>query len=537
MISIAKFFEPSPTVERGAFIIAVVTAFGSALGIVKNTLLGAQFGAGAELDLYFAAFRIPDFLYNIFIFSTLSSSFLPIFSRLIIQGKEKLWGVLSSLILIFTVVLGICGLVVLVFSHEIVGILAPGFSSVNADRLSLFLRVLMIQPILLAVSNLIAMTLQGFKRFFISSCAPIFYNAGIIIGILVFSQWWGMMGVIFGVICGALFHLLIQLPSLWKLGFSFRPAIQGSLPHLKEMFLLMIPRSFALVANSFLSLWVVMVSSLLIPGSLSVFDLANSIQALPQTIFALSFITASFPFLSSAWAAGESQDGQGEKKDFIRLAEQTMHHIIMVMIPVAMVLAVFAPVVVRMMLGYGNFSVDDQSQTSLALVMFCIGIPFQALLMFLVRGFFAMKNTKIPLYSVLITSALMIPGIWLSGVRFGVWGIALVMSCGAILNTIYLFFIFKRILGGVAFPMVREGMKKGFVLGSFAAFPGGVVYYVIHAMLKGATSWIFIFELTVAALVSCVSVFVALYVIKVVDLRELFKKQGLNDLENGSEPH
>jgi putative peptidoglycan lipid II flippase len=534
MISFSKLFEPSPTVERGAVIISIVTALGSLLGLLKNSLLGARFGAGTELDLYFAAFRIPDFLYNIFVFSTLSSSFLPIFSDLINQGKERLWEVLSSLMTVFALGLGLAALAVAFFAPQIVEFLAPGFSSFDLERLSTLVRLLMIQPIILSVSNVVAMTLQGFKRFFISSCAPIFYNLGIILGIGLLAQWWGINGVAYGVIIGAFLHLLVQWPSLRRLGFRFQWALRESWPSLKEMFSLMVPRSLALLANNLLALWVVSVSSLLAAGSLAVFDFANTIQGLPQTILALSLITASFPFLSSLWSDSVVSNDEQKKKDFFDLSEKTLASIFSVMIPVTLVLMVFAPVVVRLLLGYGNFSSAAQTQTSLTLIMFSWGLPFQALLMFLIRAFFAMKNTRLPLYSVLVVSFLAVPLIWFGGVYWGAPGMALAMSFGAMINSLFLWLMFKKQSQGKRFSLITQNIRQGIILGIFAAVPGGIVYYVLNFFLQAATLWIFVFQLMVSGLVGSVSLLVALYALKIYSLKDFLP--SINSIGNHHGP-
>ena len=210
------------SIEKGALIIGFATIVGSILGILKNTVLAAKFGASRDLDIYFAAFRVPDFLYSLLVFSSLSSSFMPIFAKAIKNGKNDAWSLVSGIFSVFSAFFGIFAVLVLFFSDELAMLIAPGFSSMDSEKLSLMLKILMIQPIFLSVSNLFSVTLQWFKKFFVSSLAPVFYNLGIIVGVLWLSDFWGISGVAWGVVLGAFLHLLYNCRDfiLWAFIFA-----------------------------------------------------------------------------------------------------------------------------------------------------------------------------------------------------------------------------------------------------------------------------------------------------------------------------
>lgn len=140
--------------------------------------------------------------------------------------------------------------------------------------------------------------LQNFKRFFITSLAPIFYNIGIIIGILFLVPILGLKGLAWGVVLGALLHLLIQLPSLKNLGFKFKFLLDFSSQNLKQIFILMVPRMLGLISIQINFLIVTIIASGLVKGSLSIFNFANDLQSLPQNIFAISFAISVFPVLA-----------------------------------------------------------------------------------------------------------------------------------------------------------------------------------------------------------------------------------------------
>jgi putative peptidoglycan lipid II flippase len=190
------------------------------------------------------------------------------------------------------------------------------------------------------------------------------------------------------------------------------------------------------------------------------------------------------------------------------------------MIPLAIAMAVFAPAIVRVILGYGNFSLSAQANTSLALALFALGLPFQSLLMFLIRVFFAMKNTKAPLYSVVAVSVVMIPLIWILGLRFGAPGIAAAMSAGALINTVALWLAFKKEAAGQRFPLLVLGARQGLIIGIFACLPSGVVYHALDFWLKDSGWWAFVFQIMVTALVGFISMFIAFYVLKIASIRD-----------------
>ncbi len=459
------------SIEKSALIIALATIVGSILGILKNTVLASKFGASRDLDIYFAAFRVPDFLYSLLVFSSLSSSFMPIFAKVIKNGKNDAWSLVSGIFSVFSVFFGIFAVLVFFFSDELAMFIAPGFSSMDSEKLSLMLKILMIQPIFLSISNLFSVTLQGFKKFFISSLAPVFYNLGIIIGVLWLSDLWGINGVAWGVVLGALLHLLVQLPGLFSLGFHFRfdKTVFG---FLREIGLLMVPRSLTILMNNIVLFWVTSISSLLVAGSLGIFNLADSLQSLPLTIGVMSLVTASFPFISQKWADFKEDQSLEKKNDFIRTFDRVLSEIVLLIIPVACVLAVFSREAVGILFGHGNFIPQDQILTGLTLTVFAVFLPFQALTMFLIRAFFATANTKDPLLARMVSALVFqLPLIWFMSQLIGVPGIALGMGFGFVIDSLVLLFVFKKRIGISVLPLSRNSFFTGLRWGSLIALP------------------------------------------------------------------
>lgn len=494
----------------GALVIGGSTIIGTILGLLKNTLLAAKFGASRELDIYFAAFRVPDFLYNLLVFSTLSSSFMPVFARAIKKGKAEVWEMVSGVGTVFSLFFGIFAFLVFFFSRQTATLIAPGFSSIDLERLAGLLRILMLQPLFLASSNLFAATLQGFKKFFVSSLAPVFYNLGIIIGVVWLSRFWGINGVGWGVVLGALLHLVIQLPSLKKLGFVFGLS-RRAWGYLKEMFFLMVPRTLTLLANNLVLLWLTSVSSLLASGSLAIYNLADSLQSFPLTILVLSLTTAAFPFLAESWADYQETQEEQAKEEFIKLLDSTLQKISFLIIPVALVLAVFSQEIVRLVLGYGDFTSLSQLLTSLTLTVFALFLPVQALTMFLIRVFFATGNTKDPFLAMFFSAFFIkIPSLWFFSKFFGVIGLALGLGIGFLFDALYLFIVLKRRLQlGGRLSLFTEGIRQGWRWGAVLTLPALVSFFGFH-WLPFLTESPFVFQLGVKLGLSFLGLFLAL---------------------------
>lgn len=406
----------SEGVSSAAFVVALLSGVGAVLGIVRNALLASRFGVGAELDVYYASFRIPDFIYGIFYLGIVSVVFLPVFNDLLVRGKEEAWKFFGAVAGLVAVVLGV-GAVVLFFTLPffIKGIV-PGFT---ADQLSLTVvmtRLMLLQPILLGVSNVVSGALQSFQRFIAASMGAVLYNLGIIVGIVFFVPSMGAYGLAWGVVLGAALHLAIQLPVLARVKdgvvFRIRPDLAIVRPYLH----LVPPRILHVLSNQANAFAITIFASMTAVGSLAVLNLAYDIQALPQTIVALSLSIAVFPVLSKT--------ALHNKEEFSRLLNNAVRTIVLLLAPASFFIMVFRAQIVRLVLGYGVFGWDDTRLTLNTLLIFSVGIVFQAMVSIFARAFFSLQDTKTPLAAALASNAVtIILGLLLFS-RFGVLGIA-----------------------------------------------------------------------------------------------------------------
>ncbi len=429
------FNHETKTIGAAGLILAFFSFLSAVLGLLRNSLLASHFGAGADLDIYYAAFRVPDFIYNILIAGSISAAFIPLFNKYLNQSKEEAWRFTNNILTLLLIILGVAALFLAVFAPFFVKFIVPGFSAEQVSKVAGLTRLLMLQPILLGVSSLIAGCLQSFKRFFINATAPVLYNLGIILGIVVLTPLLGIKGVIFGVIFGAFLHFLVQFLCLKNLGFKFQflPAFKSAAA--RDMFFLMLPRVFSLLSSEITSFAIVIFASTMAVGSLAVFNFASSLMAFPAVIFGVSFAVAAFPALSRV---------KDNKSEFINIVKKTAKKIIYFLLPAVLLYIVFRKPIVGLVFGYGKFGIASQSLTSDVLLIFSFGILAHGLLPFMVRIFFSMENTKIPLLTGLLSSIVSIAIAAVFARQIGPAGLALAVVCGNWLNLLALFLIFMR---------------------------------------------------------------------------------------------
>ncbi len=410
------------------------------LGIFRDRILAGQFGAGDTLDIYYAAFRIPDLIFNLLVLGALSAGFIPIFTGLIKEPVEKLrslfsadhkeaWQLASSILNILGFgLLVLCGLGV-IFAPQIMRFITPGFSQEKMDLTVSLSRIMFLSPIFLGISSVFGGILQSFKRFFVYSMSPIFYNIGIIIGALYFVPLWGIYGLAWGVVLGAAAHMAVQIPALAQLGFKYKFKFDIYNSNVKKIWLMMIPRTMSLAISQLNLLVITVIASTMASGSLAVFNFANNLQSFPVGIFGISFAIAAFPALS-AFAF--------DKKNLVKDLSLTVRQILFFIIPSTVILLALRAQIIRVILGTGKFDWQDTLLTIDTLGFFAISLFAQALIPLLIRVFYARHDSKTP-FIIGLGSALI--NIFLS-IKFsgslGVAGLALAFSISNIINFILL---------------------------------------------------------------------------------------------------
>jgi len=530
------FVSKFKTITSAAIVISLAGLASRLLGIVRDRVLAGEFGAGAALDMYYAAFRVPDFVYNIVVFGAISAGFIPIFTALIkkedihdkvetseLTGGEThhvtldnndAWDLTNNVVNVFSIALIVVSGLLLIFARDFVELISPGFSPKQIEITTNLTRIMFLSPIFLGISGIFGGVLQSFKRFFVYSLAPIMYNIGIIIGAVVFTRWWDIYGLAWGVALGALLHLAVQLPVARELGYKYRFFTNFGDKNLIKIFKMMIPRVLGLATTQVNLIVVTIFGSMLAAGSITIFNFAINLQSLPVGLIGIAFAIAAFPTLSSLYS----------KKDY-RTFNNTLNHtvrmILFGIIPMTIMFLVLRLEIVELILDSGRFSSTDARLTATALGIFSISLFAQSLIPLLARAFFARHNTIVPFLSGLVGAGLNVLLAWILSARFGVVGLAFAFSISAIVNFLLLIILLRTKIGD--FDDVR--LWNSFLKISGASIVMGVVMFFINGpvghWLQVSSFFGTLIQLIVVAGIGSLVYFVACTILKCKEINYL----------------
>ncbi|MDD5318469.1 MAG: lipid II flippase MurJ [Candidatus Pacebacteria bacterium] len=388
-------------VHQAAFLLGFFALASQFLALIRDRLLAHNFGAGQTLDVYYAAFRVPDLIY-LSIASLVSISVLiPFFSGMIEDKKEETKDFFDALFTSFMIMMIVVSVIAYIFLPKLTNILLPGASLKEAADVASLSRILLIQPICLGISNLLGIVTQMYKRFFIYALSPVFYNAMIIFGIIFLSPYYGIKGVVAGVVLGGIAHFLIQIPFVWQKGFVPRFRLKFDRKKLFKIMMLSVPRTITLSAVSIESIFITSFASLMSSGSIAVFNFSLNLQSVPLAIIGVSYASAAFPTLSALFC-------RGEREKFLEHMNVAARQIIFLSLPVTALFVVLRAQIVRVILGSGHFSWNDTRLTAACLALFTVSLVAQGLEILFIRAYYAAGKTTKPLMVNLISSVLTI---------------------------------------------------------------------------------------------------------------------------------
>lgn len=412
-----------------------LAAFGSrVVGLLRERIMATTLGATSDFDAFVAAFRIPDLLFNLIVIGALSASFIPLFTDKLIDGKKgqrEAFDFASSILTILLVLMvGVSALYFLA-APLIVPLITPGFSAEAVQITVKLSRIMALQPVFLAISFVFSGILNSYKRFTAYALAPIFYNFGIIFGVLVLLPSMGLPGLAWGVVLGAVMHALVQLPSIYVVGFRWRPLFRWSATDLKKVWRMMVPRAFGLAAQQVNLLVVTVVGSGLVAGSITAFHLASNVQHVPVGIFGLAFAQAAFPTLAEQMA-------RKQRRAFLATLTTSFRYILFFVIPVSVFFFLLRAQIIRVLFGDGAFDWEDTFLTLETFGVLSASIFAQATIPLLTRAFYVQHDTRTP---VLISLGSIVLNIllaaWLAPWS-GIQGLALAFSISAIFQLLFL---------------------------------------------------------------------------------------------------
>jgi len=390
------------SIHAAAFLIGAAGFLSRLLGLFRDRLLAGEFGASRDLDIYYASFQIPDFIFTIFLLGSATAAIIPVFLDYWERDKDEARMLVGNLFNVFLIFSAFFCVLVAVLAPFFVRLLVPGFSEEDFRVTVLMTRIMMASPFLLSLSNIVSGVIQANRRFFVFSLSSIFYNIGIIFGILVFLPLFGFLGLAYGVIFGAVLHMAVQLPTYFGLGFKIFPRMVDLYhPGTKRIISLSFPRVLAISFTSISVFIVTALASTLSMGSISVMQLANNVKYIPVGIFGVSFAVAAFPRLSSAFVKKDVSDFYGSFFGVLKT-------VIFWLAPVSVLFFVLRAHIIRLALGTGLFDWRDTRLTAAVLGIFSFLIITESLLPLFIKTFYALNKTARPLVINLISNTVTI---------------------------------------------------------------------------------------------------------------------------------
>jgi len=460
-------FSPQSSVLSAATTIMIMVMASRILGLVRQRVL-VHFFTPSELSLFFAAFRLPDLVFEILVFGTFSSAFIPVFTKALKKGHKDAWEIAGTItnigLLAFVVLAGI----VILFANNLYGVLAPGFSIEHRGQIVMLTRILFAAQGFFVVSYVLTAVLESSRRFLLPALAPLLYNLGIILGTLILAPKFGLYAPTIGVVIGAASHFLIQLPLAIKLGYRFTFRVRLS-EDVKKIGRLALPRVIEVSFLQIVKSVELLLASLISTASYTYYTFGNTLQLLPVGLFGTSIAKAALPTLSRQSESPE---------EFRRTLFGALYQIAFLVLPVATVLVVLRIPLVRLIFGTDIFSWEATVQTGMVVSAFALGIFFQAAAALLARGFYALHDTRTPVVISLsaITLNIVADFILIKGFGLPAWGLAAAFSLGSFIQATSLFVMLNRKIGdGMGFRAIKPIVKSA--LASFGS--GAVMYFIL----------------------------------------------------------
>ena len=441
-----------------ALIVMIFFVLSRVTGLAREVVIGAHFGTSPELDAYLAAFRLPDLLFQLVAGGALGSAFIPTFAARWAQGAtDAAWLLFSRVLTLMTVLLVLIAAVVMASAGLLVQwVIAPGFSPEQQALTAQLMRWMLLSTVVFGASGLIMGALNATQHFLLPAAAPVFYNLAIILGAWLLTPYFGILGLVMGVVAGAVAHLLIQLPGLRQAKVRFTPALALQDDGVREVMRLMGPRVLGLFFVQMHFLVNTILASGLSSGSLSALNYAWLLMLLPQGVFAQSIATAIFPTFAA-------QAATGQVVALRQTFSQLLRTILFLTIPAAIALYLLRIPLVTLLFQRREFTTESTALVEYALQFYAIGLVAHAVVEITVRAFYAMHNTWTPVV-VGIGAMLLNIGLsfwWVQPLGHG--GLALANSTATTLEMLCLLWLLRRHLGEWAYGQLAGGIGRQLV--------------------------------------------------------------------------
>jgi putative peptidoglycan lipid II flippase len=455
-------------------LVAVSFGLAAAMGLVRNIVIARQFGLGAELDAFYAAFKLPDLLFTIVAGGALATAFIPVFTEFLAKDdRAGAWRLASAITNLVVIVVSVLALIAALVAPWLVRtLLAPGFSPEQQAETADLMRLVLVSTIFFGISAVQSSVLHSFKRFLLPALAPVVYPLGVVVGALWLAPTWGVRGLAVGAVVGALLHLLVKVPGLLAVGLRWLPVLPLREPAVRRVLLLMGPRVLDLGVFHLTLLASTNLASRLAPGSVSALEWGWEFMQLPETIIGTAFGLVAFPTLAELAARGDHAGLRATLGDSLRM-------VITLTAPAMLGLILLGRPLIQLVYQRGEFDPAATQAVYVALSFYALGLVGHSSLELVARAFFALQDTITPLIIAAATGlGQLVLAVGLMRV-LGHGGLALANSLAVSLEVLVLLWILRRRLGGV------EGRQTLALLGrvAIACLAMSVAIWLLLALL------------------------------------------------------
>ena len=436
-----------PHIVRNVLVVAVSFGLAAAAGMLRNILIASRFGIGAELDAYYAAFKLPDLLFSIVAGGALATAFIPVFADFLAEdNRAGAWRLAAAITNLVVLVVAAAALLAALAAPWLVRtVIAPGFTPAEQAETAQVMRIVLLSTLIFGVSAVMGSALNGFKHFLLPALGAALYPLGIAAGAVWLAPHFGVMGLAAGAVVGSLLHLLVKVPALLRYGFRWQPVLDLRGPHspaVRRVFWLMGPRIVDLFVFQFSLVLTTNLASRLGSGGVSALEWGWDAMQLPETIIGTAFGLVAFPTLAELAALGATDRLRSTLGETLRL-------VLALTVPAAFGLILLGRPLLAFLYQRGQFDAAAVNAVYNTLRFYALGLVGHSCLELAARAFFAQQDTVTPLIVATLSALLSLAlGLVLMG-SLGAGGLALGNSIAITLEVLALLGLLRRRWGGV----------------------------------------------------------------------------------------
>jgi putative peptidoglycan lipid II flippase len=465
---------------RAGLIVSVAYLIARVLGYIRIVVIGSTIGEGPELDAFFAAFRIPDLIFQLVAAGTVAAALVPMVAGELGTGRAgRAWRIVSTIATLMSVALVALSGAAFLAAPWLVALITPGFEGAQLERTIELTRLMLLAPMFLALGAVATSALNAHRRFAAAAIAPIVYDLAIIGAAFLLTPGMGVTGLALGVVAGSLGHLLVQLPALSRAGFRLTPSLDTRDPDVSQALKLMAPRALALGAGQVTFIVATSLASGLDPGSVTAFTFAFTVFSIPLSVIGVPLGIVALPTLSRDLARGAIDQ-------FVELVTRALRMIAFVIGPIVALGVVLREPATTILFNHGRFSEDGVRLVAATLGVLLLALPGEALITILVRAFYANRDTRTPALAAILAVVInVVVGVLaVNALGWGLAGIALGIALGSTVEAILLAVVLRREIAAFdPSPLIRVGIPV-----ALASVAAGLVAFGTLGALDGATT-------------------------------------------------